>query len=54
MELTKLEASIDGIIDGGRRIPAERRAHMAIRKIDDGKVYSKILCGNTRHHHAAR
>jgi len=34
MELMKLEASIDGIIDGGRRIPAERRAHMAISGSD--------------------
>jgi broad specificity phosphatase PhoE len=46
MELTKLEASIDGIIDGGRRIPAERRAHMAISGSDArGNGYFILILG---------
>jgi hypothetical protein len=43
MQFTKLEASIDGIIDGGRCIPAERRAQMAISSGARGNGYFILI-----------
>jgi Histidine phosphatase superfamily (branch 1) len=43
MEFTKLEASIDGIIDGGRCIPAERRAQMVISSDARGNGYFILI-----------